>query len=139
MNIIFFPGNPSIFWSHHLAFNIKVWNGRKVCTWIWLHHVFNPFPLVDAFWHISNSWFLKTLWQKENLLIMINFSFCHNVFNSFLKLNFYTCIKRFCIFVSRIFQSCLLQICSMLERVFIIVWYCITICKRKKQNLNALR
>ena len=39
-------------------------------------------PLTAAFWCICSRRLLKSLWQKKKLLIMINFSFCHNVFNS---------------------------------------------------------
>ena len=50
----------------------------------------NPFPNVDTFrrilktlWLHNNNWKrLKTLWQREKLLIMSNFSFCPNVFKS---------------------------------------------------------
>ena len=52
---------------------------------------------------------LKTSFQKEKLLMLINFSFCENVFNSIRWL-----YSRFFIFLP-IFQSCLLQICCMWE------------------------
>ena len=39
-----------------------------------------PLPTTDAFSHLCRQ-FLKTLWQKKKLLIMSNFSCCHNVFN----------------------------------------------------------
>ena len=41
-----------------------------------------PFPQTDAFWSLCPRRILKTLWQKEKLLMMSNFSFCNNVFNS---------------------------------------------------------
>ena len=41
----------------------------------------NPFQHRDAFWRFCSRPILKTLWQKETLLIMSNVSFCHNVFN----------------------------------------------------------
>ena len=31
--------------------------------------------------HICSNRLLQTLWQKEKLLMMSNFTFCHNVFN----------------------------------------------------------
>ena len=43
----------------------------------------NPFPPIDACWHICNRRLLKTSWQKETLLKTSNVSFCHNVFNFF--------------------------------------------------------
>ena len=42
----------------------------------------SPNKHVDAFWHLCSRWLLKTLWQKEKLLLTCNFSFCHNVFKS---------------------------------------------------------
>ena len=41
---------------------------------------FNPFPHNDTFWHPWETNLLKTLWEKEKLLVMSNFSFSHNVF-----------------------------------------------------------
>ena len=48
-----------------------------------LHDVFNPFPLNDTFWRPWETSFLKTLWEKEKLLVMSNFSFAHSVFYPF--------------------------------------------------------
>ena len=42
----------------------------------------SPFPISDAFWCLYSRRLLKTFWQKEKLLNMNNFFFCHNVFNS---------------------------------------------------------
>ena len=55
---------------------------------IFIHWSFNPFPYIDAFWHLCNRRLLKLLWQKKKLLMMSNFSICHNDFN-------YTCIFNF--------------------------------------------
>ena len=41
---------------------------------------FNPFPHNDTFWETS---LLKTLWEKEKLLVKSNFSFLHSVFYLF--------------------------------------------------------
>ena len=41
------------------------------------HH--NPL-LINT--HVNNRQLLKTLWEKEKLLVTSNFSFCHNVFYS---------------------------------------------------------
>ena len=47
-------------------------------------------PPVDAYiCCICSRWLVKTLWQNEKLLMMSNFSFCHNVFNSFWWLYLY--------------------------------------------------
>ena len=41
--------------------------------------VFNPFPH-NTFWHPWETSLLKTLWEKEKLLVTSNFSFSHSVF-----------------------------------------------------------
>ena len=41
---------------------------------------FNPFPHNDTFWHHWETSLLKTLWEKEKLLVASNFSFSHSVF-----------------------------------------------------------
>ena len=41
---------------------------------------FNPFPHNDTFWRPWETNLLKTLWEKEKLLITSNFSFSHSVF-----------------------------------------------------------
>ena len=40
----------------------------------------NPFPHNDTFWRPWETSLLKTLWEKEKLLIRSNFSFSHRVF-----------------------------------------------------------
>ena len=44
---------------------------------------FNPFPNKPWFLQVCNSGLLKTLWEKEKLLVMSNFSFSHSVFYLF--------------------------------------------------------
>ena len=45
--------------------------------------VFNTFQNKPWFLRVSNKSLLKTLWEKEKLLIMSNFSFSHSVFYTF--------------------------------------------------------
>ena len=45
-----------------------------------VHISFNPFPHNDTFWRPWETSLLKTLWEKEKLLITSNFSFSHSVF-----------------------------------------------------------
>ena len=40
----------------------------------------NPFPHNDTFWRPWESSLLKTLWEKEKLLVTSNFSFSHSAF-----------------------------------------------------------
>ena len=41
------------------------------------------FPHNNTFWHPWETSLLKTLWEKEKLLVMSNFSFSHSVFYLF--------------------------------------------------------
>ena len=43
----------------------------------------NPFPHNDTFWRPWETSLLKTLWEKEKLLVTSNFSFTHSVFYPF--------------------------------------------------------
>ena len=45
--------------------------------------VFNPFPHNDTFWRPWETSLLKTLWEKEKLLVTSNFPFSHSVFYLF--------------------------------------------------------
>ena len=45
--------------------------------------LFNPFPNKPWFLHVCNTSLLKTLREKEKLLVKSNFSFSHNVFYLF--------------------------------------------------------
>ena len=47
----------------------------------------NPFPHNDTFWRPWETSLLKTLWEKEKLLLKSNFSFSHSVFYRFEKLS----------------------------------------------------
>ena len=42
---------------------------------------FNPFPNKPWFLHDCSTSLLKTLWEKEKLLVTSNFSFSHSVFS----------------------------------------------------------
>ena len=56
--------------------------------------------------------FLKTLWQKEILLMMSNFSIA-TIFSTFFNNFKISQLCRFFMFLPRCFQNCLLQICCM--------------------------
>ena len=47
----------------------------------------NPFPNKPWFLRVCSESLLKTLWEKEKLLIMSNFSFFHSVFYPFGELS----------------------------------------------------
>ena len=48
---------------------------------------FNPFPSKPWFLRVCSIRLLKTLWEKEKLLVTSNFSFSHNVFYPFGELS----------------------------------------------------
>ena len=48
-----------------------------------MHTVFNPFPNKPWFSRVCSASLLKTLREKEKLLVTSNFSFSHSVFNPF--------------------------------------------------------
>ena len=64
----------------------------------------NPFPHNDTFWRPWETSLLKTLWEKEKLLVTSNFSFTHSVFYLFRWL-----------FHLRQIWNCRLQTLSILE------------------------
>ena len=63
---------------------------------------FNPFPHNDTFWRPWETSLLKTLWEKEKLLVTSNFSFTHSVFHPFRELS--GIFIKFKIVVCRLFQ-----------------------------------
>ena len=48
---------------------------------------FNPFPYKPLFSRVCSASLLKTLWEKEKLLVTSNFSFSHSVFYCFGELS----------------------------------------------------
>ena len=68
----------------------------------WFSLLVNPFPHKDTFWRPWETSLLKTLWEKEKLLITSNFSFTHRVFYQFREL--FAIYIKFKIVVCRLFQ-----------------------------------
>ena len=58
--------------------------------------LFNPFPNKPWFLHVCSTSLLKTLWEKEKLLVMSNFSF------SPFPTVFSTCLESFLPFLKRL-------------------------------------
>ena len=59
--------------------NIEITENRKYSNWFWIVRT-NPFPHNDAFWSPWETSLLKTLWEKEKLLVTRNFFFSPSVF-----------------------------------------------------------
>ena len=84
MTQIFFVISATI--THSLLHHFEtVPNSKKLqtTTEIWLIKDFNPFPNKPWFLRVYSTSLLKTLWEKEKLLVTSNFSFSHSVFNPF--------------------------------------------------------
>ena len=60
---------------------------KKKTNMILAKRVLNPFPNKPWFLRVSITSLLKTLWEKENLLVMRNFSFSLSVFYPFGELS----------------------------------------------------
>ena len=63
---------------------------------------FNPFSNKPRFLRVCNTSLLKTLWEKEKLLVTSNFSFSHSVFFPFRELSAISI--KFDIVVCKLFQ-----------------------------------
>ena len=57
---------------------------KGVIVWEWV----NPFPNKPWFSRVCSASLLKTLWEKDKLLVTSNFSFSHSVFYPFGELSF---------------------------------------------------
>ena len=55
------------------------WYLVKLLTWSWVVKD-NPLPNKPLFLRVCSTSLLKTLWEKEKLLVTSNFSFSHSVF-----------------------------------------------------------
>ena len=49
--------------------------------------LFNPFPNKPWFLHVCSTSLLKTMWEKEKLLVKSNFFFSHSVIKPFEELS----------------------------------------------------
>ena len=95
------------------------------------HHLknINPFPNKPWFLHVCLTNLLKTLWEKEKLLVTSNFSFDHSVFYLFRELS--TIFIKFDIFVCIFFQvwkslkfvvqervECVMHLCNLFIGIY---------------------
>ena len=75
---------------------------KRVCSKSAPYGAFNPFPNKPWFLRVCSITLLKTLWEKEKLLVTSNFSFSHNVFYPFRELS--AIFVKFKIVVCKLFQ-----------------------------------
>ena len=73
--------------------------------------LFNPFPNKPWFLHVCSTSLLKTLREKEKLLVMSNFSFSHSVFYPFGQLS--AILIKLKIVVCKLFQFGVVQNLSL--------------------------
>ena len=59
----------------------------NLLKWVYMEERLNPFPHNDAFWRPGETSLLKTLREKEKLLVTSSFSFSHSVFYPFGQLS----------------------------------------------------
>ena len=74
-------------------------------------HAGTLFPNKPWFLHVCSSSLLKTLWEKEKLLMMSNFSFSHNAFYPFGDLS--AIFIKFKIVSCKLFQFGRSKICRL--------------------------
>ena len=90
------PSNKFLDWSKLKAFAENNLNVKIMISG------FNPFPNKPWFSHVCSTNLLKTMWEKEKLLLKSNFSFSHSVFYSFGELS--AIFIKFEIVVCKVFQ-----------------------------------
>ena len=75
---------------------------------------FNPFPNKPWLLRVCSTSLLKTMWEKENLLVTSNFSFFHIVFYPFGEQCFWSFWRTFCPFgeLSAIFIKFNIVVCK---------------------------
>ena len=88
---------PTVFSKHLLCRHVKtratlakvyyqsMTSTKQIIIWNWTQKipVLNPFPNKPWFSRVCSTSLLKTLWEKEKLLITSNLSFSHSVFYLF--------------------------------------------------------
>ena len=67
-----------------------------------LYVTLNPFPNKPLFLRVCSTSLLKTLWEKEKMLVTSNFSFSNSVFYPFRELS--TIFIKFKIVICKLFQ-----------------------------------
>ena len=93
---------------HFVAMATRVFDGIK------FREVFNPFPNKPLFLRVCSTSLLKTLWEKETLLVTSKFSFSHSVFYQFRKLCHFHQIRNCCLHTLSVWKN---QKFVVLERV----------------------
>ena len=81
----------------------------------------NPFPNKPWFLRVCSTCLLKTLWEKEKLLVTSNFSFSHSVFYLYEELFFHF----------RQIWNCRLQTLSVWKSRKFVIWERVKDCKVK--------
>ena len=81
---------------------VRKLQGQDSAIWYLESQMFDPFPNKSWFLHVCSASPLKTLQEKEKLLVMNNFSFSPSVFYPFQKLS--AIFIKFEIVVCKLFQ-----------------------------------
>ena len=73
--------------SYNVSYSFRELSTTFIKSKIVLCNLFNPFPNKPWFLWIYSTSLLKTLWEKEKMLVTSIFSFSHSVFYSIRKIN----------------------------------------------------
>ena len=85
-------------WNNFYIWFNSFYMFRTEGGWTKKQWYFNPFPNKPWFLRVCSTSLLKTLWEKEKLLVTSNFSFSHSVFYPFRRTHFYPFRRTFCHF-----------------------------------------
>ena len=88
----------SLIYNFYTFNNINIYLSPTVFT----EALLNPFPNKPWFLRVCSTCLLKTLWEKEKLLVTSNFSFTHSAFYPFSEL--FAIFIKLEIVVCRLFQ-----------------------------------
>ena len=100
----------TVFWISCIVFcakpkevnPIKQISLLQISVSVALKYIINPFPNKPWFLCVCSTSLLRTLWEKEKLLVTSNFSFSHSVFNPFGELS--AIFIKFKIVVCKVFE-----------------------------------
>ena len=103
-----------LLWTFHISITISCqWNSIYCLSSLpMIYNKINPFPNKPWFLRVCSISLLKTLWEKEKLLVTSNFSFSHSVFYPF-----WTTFFHF-----HQIQNCRLQTLSVWKSLKFVVW-----------------
>ena len=101
IGMVIWPFSRNLYRKFAYVLSYALWSRKYMQNTVVLFSI-NPFPNKPWFLRVCNNGLLKTLWEKEKLLVMSNFSFSHSVFYPFGQLS--AIFIKFEIVVFKLFQ-----------------------------------